>query len=496
MPQGTVSRPTSPSAQGTAPRPGAPAPASKPPAAAAPPAKRTPPAAEGKVDKETRHEINLGKETFSGMQRLPSVVTGEAPTTITIATCPHCHAKLKLAQPVAVGRTIKCANCGQNFAALPDAPAAAAPPPPKPAPASPEAPAEEAKATGKLDAPSFAELLEKETKGAPAPAKAPTEQEKARRARLWWIRGGAIAGLVLLLGVVIAAVSSSRTNPLPTKSTYWGRPIPTTEQEPIFTIRLKSFPAVGASVDRREVNEQSGVVRYLEPGGKVIREEKMARSNEVEFVEVILEGGEPQPRRFKRTYRKAQDTSGGASRSLSYEGRTIVFELTGEQYQASAVGEPALSPADLADLARRITRHDQAEAILPRKSVKIGETWPIDLAKFARMLAEGAEVDNAASTGEARLSKVMQRDDGQMFGVILIELKMSVKSMKGMRFYPPAVFELTGTLETPIDGSSTQGVLSTRGKLSGSTVVDRGGQKIVLEMAMETSGKQERTGEK
>src|SRR5262249_52350372 len=136
------------------------------------------------------------------------------------------------------------------------------------------------------------------------------------------------------------------------------------DPDPLFTIKLKTFPAVGASVERREVNEQIGMERLRTPDGKTLQERKINRTNEVEFVQVILGGGDPQPKGFKRTYRKASDPVNGGVKPLSYQGRTIVFELVGESYQASAVGEPAIPPADLADLARRVTRHDYLQAIL------------------------------------------------------------------------------------------------------------------------------------
>jgi hypothetical protein len=454
-----------------------------------------------------------GKDTHDGRQE--AAVAGEEKYSSTV--CTSCKTLLKLASPMAVGKLVKCPKCGMVVpvvapeegppAAEAKQPAVAPPPPaltrPAVAPLPPEAkrplpeetetadypamPPEEEPAkdeTGVLTKESLAKLA-----GAVAPKKRTELKLPSRRVLL--AIGGVCALLLVVVGLVFGFSRGGTTKPS-------AKGPPTTEVKPedmTFDIKLRSFPPAGASVVRSERNEQKGLRRILD-GSKVVHEESIASMYEAEYNEVILDSGEGQPKKFKRTYRRAVEKIGDRIRLQSYQDRTVVFELVGDKYEAQAVGEPPLPADDLAGLARKISTQSQIAAFLPQGPVKISETWPINLGKFAQMIAGGGEVDIAASTGEGKLVQVRERADGRFFGAIKIDLKLAVKNMPGMQFNPPATLEYKATLDTAIDGSTTMGTLVLTGKLSGKGFVENKGRRFAQEVTQEFSGRQERSAEK
>jgi hypothetical protein len=436
-----------------------------------------------------------GKETHDGRHQLDeAVAAGEEKYSSTV--CTSCKTLLKLANPMALGKLVKCPKCGQvvPVVAPEEGPPAAevkrpavAPPPPEETETAdyPAAPPDEPPAkdeTGVLTRESLAKL-------AGVPAKKKTELKLPSR-RVLIVIGGVCALLLVVVGVIFGFSRGG------TKSSAKGPP--TTEVKPedmTFDIKLRSYPPAGASVVRSERNEQKGSRRILD-GSKVVHEENIVSMYEAEYNEVILDAGEGQPKKFKRTYRRAVEKIGDRIRLQSYMDRTVVFELVGDKYEAQAVGEPPLPADDLAGLARKISTQSQIAAFLPQGPVKIGEGWPINLGKFAQMIAGGGEVDIAASTGEGKLVEVRQRADGRFFGAIKLDLKLAVKSMRGMQFSPPATLEYKATLDTAIDGSTTMGTLVLTGKLSGKGFVENKGKRFAQEVTQEFSGRQERSAEK
>ena len=67
---------------------------------------------------------------------------------------------------------------------------------------------------------------------------------------------------------------------------------------------------------------------------------------------------------------------------------------------------------------------------------------------------------------------------------------------KRLSFETPAAFDIKGTVDTAIDGSSTAGVLKMTGKLTGTSTVQQEDMKIKVELNIEMSGPKERSEEK
>lgn len=337
--------------------------------------------------------------------------------------------------------------------------------------------------------------LEEEGIQTAALTKKPAKAEGKKSSEWVKVVVGVLGASVGLTAAAIALVAVLTRNAAPAGSSE--PPIRGQGLTDSFPIKLKIYPAPGVAMRRHQVNQQTQLRRFTDGAGKVVQEDKLTMSYEVDFTEVILEPGDKQPRRFQRTYHRATEKMGDQVKTHSYVNRTVVFELVGGQYEASAVGEPSLPVRDLAELTKRVSRQDQVDALLPQGMVKLGQPWPINLAAYTRMIADGAEVDLNRSTGQARLSEVRDRNSGQRFGVIKLQIKMAVKSIKGKTYDPPAEFEMDGELDTAIDGSSTVGTLTTSGKqVFTGPAADPQGRKLNLETTVQFTGKDERSEEK
>lgn len=275
-------------------------------------------------------------------------------------------------------------------------------------------------------------------------------------------------------------------------------------EEATVTLTIRSYPQGSGSLTRHEVNDQTGSEKILDPSsGKLLTENKLKRSNEVEYVDQVVEPGTKQPKLIRRDYTRAVDNIDGVERKLAYEGRTIVFEFKDGKYEAAAVGQPPIPEQDLALLARRVSRPDFVQVYLPSKPVAAGETWTIDMSRAALVMADGLEVDVNKSSGSGRFTKAYMKPGlRSLFGVIEFDLKFAVitrmfQDKQKLAWEPGTFLDFKGSIETAIDGSTTEGTMSVKGKFSGKSghfFIE--GKKVSMASDMEFSSHQERSAEK
>jgi hypothetical protein len=264
-----------------------------------------------------------------------------------------------------------------------------------------------------------------------------------------------------------------------------------------YTIKLKKEPNVGKSVVVRDSEKTTGTIK-ISAQDKLLQEQKTNESKEEVYTKVVLEKGDKYPKKFQRTYKKATLSLGGKSVPRHYQGRTVLFELKEGKYQAKVEGEPALDEKDLTALAQDAPdpdKPDMTEVFLPKRAVKVNQSWTINNKLLAKGFAKVGKLDTAKTEGKAKLVKVYDKE-GKQFGVIEYEVKLALKSMKAVSFETPGSFVIKGTMDTAIDGSTTEGVLTMTGKLKGKGSVMQKDQELTVEMNLEMSGKKERCAEK
>jgi len=259
-----------------------------------------------------------------------------------------------------------------------------------------------------------------------------------------------------------------------------------------YTIKIKQYPGAGKTVVTKNTEKTTGSIK-VEVAGKENAKNQDEVKEEVTTM-TVLEAGDKRPKKYKETYEKAVTKSDGKETPKSYQGQTVVYELKGDKYELTVEGGGNVSPLDLKALENQANKPDVDQLIAPKKAVKVGESWTIGLVELGKTLSKGEDdddLDTAKSKAEAKLVNVQDRG-GKKFGTIEVKMHLVSKGKKG----PPFNLDLEGTLETPIDGSSTEAKMSMKGKMAAKSEMEQGGMKVKFEIDMNMTQVKERSAEK
>jgi hypothetical protein len=259
-----------------------------------------------------------------------------------------------------------------------------------------------------------------------------------------------------------------------------------------FAIKFKEHPELGKRIIIRQTQKESGVNRVLDMSGKLLREEDPAQTRETVALLSALEQGASGPRKLSLSIQKDALTQAKIAKPGPTLGRTIVLEQLDNRWTASvATGSPL--PREVLDALALDVQTRLAPILVPGKPVRIGERWPIResllLDRFAALGAVGP------AGGEALLVRV-QRKEGRQQGRIEFSLTLAVRDSRMPRMQDPYTLNVSGQLETAIDGSSTAATLNTTVKTAGTFLWDKGGVKLQVKTNTETVTTEERSEEK
>jgi hypothetical protein len=266
-----------------------------------------------------------------------------------------------------------------------------------------------------------------------------------------------------------------------------------------YTIKLKHFPDPGKSVVVKDTDEKEATLKVTDPDGKKVQDQKQSEKADEVYTETVLEKGDKSPKKYKRTYEKATRTRDGKAEARSYEGRTLHFEEKDGKYTVTAEGDKPLAKEDLDELTRKANEGsaEQEEAFLPKKPVKVGDTWKVEGKEVAKVFAKDGELDPDLTSVEGKLTKVYKEGDHQ-FGVLTLTLKVAPKPKFPPTFKAekPPVVESTVTFDVAIDGSTTKGTMTMTGNSGLRGTDEQMGKKFGVEQTVKLSGKREQSPEK
>jgi len=264
-------------------------------------------------------------------------------------------------------------------------------------------------------------------------------------------------------------------------------------ESPAYTIKLKAYPDKGQVISCREIDKQTGVIRFLAPDGKLLKEESTNEETEEIYTLTVLEPGERAPAHYRQIFGKAM-ASTAREKKRSYEGLAVDFILKGGSYKLSVPEKAEVTEKDREALLTRANGDLQAgldQIFQPDKPVKEGESWTVPFALLNRGFGALGKLDPDKTRGSAKLMKVYEKE-GKQFGAIEINLGLAFQKLDEIPFDPPARFQINGALDTAIDGSSCAGILTTFTRLMGKTQLEQGGAKVTLVIVREGSGRKER----
>lgn len=258
-----------------------------------------------------------------------------------------------------------------------------------------------------------------------------------------------------------------------------------------YFVKFKLLLDVGQTVAVHQTVKQAGGMKTYQGG--TWTQEKREEARESDFKQTLLEAGDKLPRKFKRHYEKASRTIQGETISLVYEGKTILFELAGDRYKATAP-DGGLGPIPLGVLAQDVSTEVHLErALVPGKPVRLHETWPINPNRLQEIFGGMEGIIPAKSKGEATLAKVYQ-NQGKQFGVIDFQITLAIGELQKSRVDPPLTRTWTGSVDAAIDGSSTSLNSSWTSKLTGKAQMEGADKKkSLVEATMESTGHREQS---
>ena len=260
-------------------------------------------------------------------------------------------------------------------------------------------------------------------------------------------------------------------------------------QDETYTIKLKEHAGKGQALKVTDRYTGTSHFKITDPDGKVIRDQKEPDVSETVYTEKVLEEGGKRPRKISRVYGKATQTKGNKTTEKPYSGRTLLFQLKEGKYEGSAEGKPEVPSKDLTRMAEDLSEETaKTQALLPKKAVKVGESWALGGKEVARILGGGFPIDPAKSRGKGKLVKAY-RKDGKQFGVLEFRLDVVGKSTDEDR----SSGVVSVVYDTPIDGSGPPIKESGKAHFDRKGTLAQGGKKLALAYTLDIAGTLERT---
>jgi hypothetical protein len=223
-------------------------------------------------------------------------------------------------------------------------------------------------------------------------------------------------------------------------------------------------------------------------GGQEMKQNEKSSSKFV-YTDEILERGEkdPKPTKLKRTYETADVTKMGKEVDLGLKGKTVAIEKGKDKYTFT-VADGKLGDEAKEVLDKEFNKKDDVDAeelMLPKKAVKVGDTWEVDVKAVEKMFGEEMSVDKDKTKVTGKLVKVYDKDKAK-FGVVEYTMELPIASLKIMDQSVPATagskLKLTVSLDGCLDGTVYGG--TSTGKMEGEL-----GLKVPMaEVAIKLSG--------
>ncbi|MFL5339541.1 MAG: hypothetical protein ACJ8F7_05170 [Gemmataceae bacterium] len=253
-----------------------------------------------------------------------------------------------------------------------------------------------------------------------------------------------------------------------------------------YTIKLSKPEQPGDRCRQTIVKTDTMAGRILDTNGNALRKNNERKTINSVCVEKILakEAGK-RSTKLTQTYEKAIMFAKGTEIDVGLAGRTVTIEYADKKYKFTYEnGDPVTGPAEdfLKDEFK--DRDDDTDgkkmevAMLPKKPVKVGETWKCDVDALIKGFGAdmGSAVDPKKTTANGKLLKAYVKDDRQ-YGVVEVHMEVALTRMgkgdQAIKMVNGAVMRATVTLDGAIDGGREEGVMSAKltirgdGKITG-----------------------------
>lgn len=235
------------------------------------------------------------------------------------------------------------------------------------------------------------------------------------------------------------------------------------------TIKLKK--AGKGDVVKETKTEDVNTVVNITAGGQT-QDQKEKGGSKMVYTEEVIERGEKdaKPTKAKRTYETAEVMKMGEKVDLGLKGKTVLIEKGKDKYAFTVDGEKVKAEAAEV-LDKEFNKKDDVdmdELMLPKKAVKVGDKWDVDLKAVEKMFGDEMKVDKDKAKASGKLVKVYDKDKAK-FGVVEYTIELPILSvttpMGALDATDGSKLKVTITLDGCIDGSVYGG--TSTGKMEG-----------------------------
>jgi hypothetical protein len=209
-------------------------------------------------------------------------------------------------------------------------------------------------------------------------------------------------------------------------------PLPASAQEYVVKIQR---PGLGDKAQVKLVDSMEIEFKVLDTTGIAVVEKKETKAHKLVFHETGLERGPAGEElvRLKRFYEHGERKTDGIRETLPYQGKTLLIEKKDGRFHFKTEGKDGedIDGKEAEELNEEFNKGDFrkliSDAFLPRKAVKLNESWKLDVAPLARDFSKDGkiEIDDTKSKGSGKLTKAYQKN-GKQFGVIELTIEFPV----------------------------------------------------------------------
>lgn len=231
----------------------------------------------------------------------------------------------------------------------------------------------------------------------------------------------------------------------------------------------------------------NGMAQTIDQGG----------SSKVVYTEEVMEKGEKDKKatKLKRTYETFELTKAGKKLDLKMEGKTVLIEKGKEKYTFTEDGQAVTGEvADMLDKEfNKKNEEEMEDLMLPKKAVKVGDTWEVDAKALSKMFGEEMSVDPDKAKVTGKLVKVYDKDKAKFgvieFAILLPVTAVAVDKDNKVDATAGSKLKMTLTMDACVDGTVYGGTSSA--KMEGEVGMKANGADITIT----TSGKMESKAE-
>ena len=210
-------------------------------------------------------------------------------------------------------------------------------------------------------------------------------------------------------------------------------------------------------------------MKTIDTAGKILKEQHSKDSETFVYTQTILEKPDKDkpPTRVRRQYERAEKKDGDKTTRMGFHGKTVLIEKKDSKWRFRFEGGPELALEDTMTVYRDFhadeMEREEEEALkmlLPKKPVKVGETWPLDAEAIAKRREKALlfGLDPTKAVGRGKLQRVYQQD-GRQFGVLEFTVDTPIVAIGKDKADEGSRLSQKVTLDGCIDGTS--GTLST-----------------------------------